>query len=320
VPRNEQVLRAQGEAPDEIAPHLDKLIVEHALAQHGVIGRAQLFALGLTRSAIAHRVRIGRLFRLHRGVYSIVPPSMLTRNARFRAATLAGGEAALVSERCAAALHQLRSTPSGPVHITIPGKGARRIAGVRVHSSRRLHPDDIDEIDGIPCTSWPRTLIDLSVSETGQAITRMVEKALILQIYDHAAMEAALGRSNGRAGPRQLRAILAGLIDEQPYTASEFHRDLLFLIAEYNLSTPIENGWVCGYQVDFHWPDARLIVEADDRATHATPIAFERDRERDLTLELAGWHVLRISARQLRAARERVAAAIAAKLGLVLSW
>jgi very-short-patch-repair endonuclease len=60
------------------------------------------------------------------------------------------------------------------------------------------------------------------------------------------------------------------------------------------------NTRVRGYEVDFHWPAQGLIVETDGRATHDTAIAFERDRARDLDLELAGWHVIRISWRQLR--------------------
>ena len=43
------------------------------------------------------------------------------------------------------------------------------------------------------------------------------------------------------------------------------------------------------------WPDKRLAVETDGRATHDTPYAFQRDRARDLDLELAGWHVIRLS-------------------------
>jgi Protein of unknown function (DUF559)/Transcriptional regulator, AbiEi antitoxin len=299
--------------------HVDRLVATCAVRQHGVIDRAQLLALGLTPRAIQHRVSTGRLFRIHRGVYSIVPPSLLTRNGRYIAAVRACGEGALVSFRCAAALIGLRNTRAGLIDVTVPRRGSPAHAGLRVHSSRCLDPADRDEVDRIPCTSWARTLVDLSATETEQALMRMVEKAQILQIYDHAAIEAALERSNGRTGPRQLRRILAGLIDDQPYTASEFHRDLLFLIAEHNLPTPIENGWICGYQVDFHWPDAKLVVEADDRDTHATPVAFERDHERDLTLELAGWHVLRISARQLKLQPERIAAAIPTKLGLALS-
>ena len=70
-----------------------------------------------------------------------------------------------------------------------------------------------------------------------------------------------------------------------------------------------------GYEVDFHWPDAKLIVETDGRATHDNPFAFERDRQRDLELKLAEWEVIRITWRQLRDEPERVVALLRAKLG-----
>jgi very-short-patch-repair endonuclease len=72
---------------------------------------------------------------------------------------------------------------------------------------------------------------------------------------------------------------------------------------------------VHGYEVDFHWPAAKLIVETDGARTHATAIAFERDRQRDLDLKLAGWEVIRITWRQLRDQPERVVALLRAKLG-----
>jgi predicted transcriptional regulator of viral defense system len=313
------VIRATArEAEIDEAPRrgadLDARIVAFANRHHGVIDRAHLLALGASDHVIQRCVASRRLFRIHRGVYSIVPPSMLSRNGRFLAAALAGGEGTLVSYQCAAALHELRSTPSGAVHVTIAGTGTRKIAGARVHCSRCLIPDDLAEIDGIPCTSWARTIVDCAATGTEPEVTRMIEKAQVLQIYDHAVMLAALDRSTGRSGVRMLRAVLADLSDDPAYTRSEFEREFFFLIAEYELPRPVHNAWVRGCQVDFHWPDAKLIVEADDRTTHATPIAFERDRKRDLTLELAGWHVLRISARQLRRERQRVAGAIRAKL------
>jgi len=36
-----------------------------------------------------------------------------------------------------------------------------------------------------------------------------------------------------------------------------------------------------GVEVDFFWRVRRLIIETDGREWHETPIAFERDRERD---------------------------------------
>ena len=62
------------------------------------------------------------------------------------------------------------------------------------------------------------------------------------------------------------------------------------------------NGMVAGFEVDAAWPDARLVVELDSRTFHDTHEAFERDRVRDATLQVAGYRVLRIT--DLRMQRE----------------
>ena len=51
--------------------------------------------------------------------------------------------------------------------------------------------------------------------------------------------------------------------------------------------------------MDCAWPNERLIVELDGRATHDNAHAFETDRARDRRLEAAGWRVVRITWRQL---------------------
>ena len=66
--------------------------------------------------------------------------------------------------------------------------------------------------------------------------------------------------------------------------------------------------------VDFLWRDRRLIVETDGRATHGTPLAFERDRARDGTLVLAGYRVVRFTYRQIVYEPEKVARTVLALL------
>jgi hypothetical protein len=55
-----------------------------------------------------------------------------------------------------------------PIHITIhgdaydPRSGRETPPGIIIHRSPPLHPDDLDEIDGIAITSLARTLVDLA--------------------------------------------------------------------------------------------------------------------------------------------------------------
>jgi very-short-patch-repair endonuclease len=48
-------------------------------------------------------------------------------------------------------------------------------------------------------------------------------------------------------------------------------------------------------RVDFAWPAARLIVEADGFAYHSDRESYRRDRERLNHLERLGWRVLRFT-------------------------
>ena len=53
---------------------VDVAIAAIAAKQNGNITRRQLLALGLDDSAIAWRVKMGRLYRVFRGVYSVGRP------------------------------------------------------------------------------------------------------------------------------------------------------------------------------------------------------------------------------------------------------
>ena len=68
------------------------------------------------------------------------------------------------------------------------------------------------------------------------------------------------------------------------------------------------NATIEGLEVDFHWPDVRLIVETDSHRHHGTRAAFERDRVRDQQLTVAGWRVVRFTHRQVLRTPEHVKA------------
>jgi very-short-patch-repair endonuclease len=95
-------------------------------------------------------------------------------------------------------------------------------------------------------------------------------------------------------------------------------RQLLELVREAGLPLPVVNARIAGYEVDFHWPAARLIVETDGRETHDTPHQFEEDRRRDLALSLAGWRVVRLTWRQVTREPETVVALLRSQLASIL--
>jgi very-short-patch-repair endonuclease len=62
---------------------------------------------------------------------------------------------------------------------------------------------------------------------------------------------------------------------------------------------PLVNTRVAGFEVDFHWPKQKVVVEVDGYQFHGHRGAFERDRRKGLVLAAAGIGVIRITWRQL---------------------
>jgi very-short-patch-repair endonuclease len=288
-----------------------------AARQHAVVSRRQLLAMGIGPDAIHHRIRTGRLHPLHRGVY-LVGHELPLSNSRCMAAVLACGPGAVASNRTAAALLGLAPSSSGDLEVTVLRARARGRPGITVHRTRSFHPADVGRCNGIPCTSPARTLVDLASVLDRRRLRRALERSIELRILDGRAMDAALGRARGRRGTGVLRELLAALHGEPAPTRSELERLFLELVRAAALPLPVVNARIAGFEVDFHWPAARLIVETDGRETHDTPHRFEEDRRRDLALSLAGWRVVRVSWGQVAREPEAVVALLRSLLAPIL--
>ena len=276
------------------------------------MSRRQLLAAGVSDKEIRLRLALRRIQRVHDGVYGL---PRIGERGRWLAAAMAGGAGAVLSHRSAAALWDLRPYNGRVIDVTVPRPGGGGRAGIRLHRTRSLPPAEVTAIDGIPCTTVARTVVDLAAELRPRDVKRLLERAQQLRLFDLKAFSAVLAGANGRRGTGTVRRLVAELSDDPPPTRSELERRFLELVDAAGLPRPVVNGIVCGYEVDFHWPHARLVVETDGAETHATQVAFHRDRERDLALELAGWHVVRITWRQLRDQPDRIVAVLRANLG-----
>jgi len=226
------------------------------------------------------------------------------------AAVLACGPDALLSHRSAAALWGLQSSAASRIDVTAPGRRGRGRPGIVLHRVGSLHGSDRARRDGIPVTAVARTLLDLAELVSPNQLGRAFEEAERLRLLDLQSLQAVRDRSPGRRGLRALGGLLVE--GREPLEArSELERRFVELCREANLPLPALNTAVVGHEVDALWPRQRLIVELDGYAFHRTRAAFERDRARDLDLQLAGYRVLRITS--VRLDRERAAVATAVR-------
>jgi very-short-patch-repair endonuclease len=267
----------------------DAEIARIARRQHGVVSINQLYAVGLSKSAVWKRSRAGRLHSLHRGVYA-VGHTAPNNDRRWMAAVLALGAGGVLSHRSAAALWELMRPRNGPVDVSLPSRnGRRRREGIRIHRPVLLKAPETTRRRGIPVTSPARTLADLRATVPAEDLRRAIRQADVLGLPTGPAV------SSDR-------------------TRSELERQFLLLCRRHRLPTPAVNVRIGRLTVDFCWMEQRLIVETDGYRYHRGRTAFEDDRARDLQVRGLGYEVLRLSSRQVFDEATKVGAVLLAAL------
>jgi very-short-patch-repair endonuclease len=277
-------------------PPLDARLAALAARQHGVVSLAQLLELGLGLKGIAERVRTGRLHRIHRGVYALSPARLRTEG-YWLAAVLACGPGAVLSHASAASLWELRPSSAATIDVTVPARsGRKKRRGIRVHRSGRLRREEAVVRDGIPVTTVARTLLDLADVLPTQALKRAIDESEYRGRFDLTSLIAVVENNPGRRGAK----VLALARQPPQRTRSDLEQDFLAFCRRHRLPRPTVGAAIAGYEADFVWPEARLIVETDGLAAHRTRRAFEDDRTRDRRTLRAGYHTIRLTAYAMR--------------------
>jgi very-short-patch-repair endonuclease len=292
----------------------DGVIRALAARQHGVVRRAQLLEAGVAPHAVAYRVAKGRLHPLHRGVYRVGPVAAPLE--REMAGVLACGATAVLSHHSAGGVWTLLSRGPGVVPVEVSSQGGYRAPdrGLRLHRVVPFEADEVTTFEGIPITTPARTLLDLAGRLDVWELERAVARADRQKLVTIEALDALLARHPGRAGCRALRAVL-GRNGGSLLTRSDAEARFLGLVREALLPPTEANVAVEGFEVDFLWRGARLVVEVDGFEYHASRSAFERDRRRDAVLAASGFRVIRVTWRQLTSEAKPLLARVARALG-----
>lgn len=262
----------------------------------------QLKELGYGKNSAAKAHRVGRLRRIHRGVY-VVGHEVLDWNGRCMAAVLAA-RPAVASHLSAAYLWDLLRYRPERIHVTAPTERRQR-RGFRVHCAP-LATADLTRVDRIPVTSLARTQLDLAAMLPTPRLERALERSEELRLFDLYELEAVLGRYTHHPGSKPLRKALAIYRPEPAFTRSGVERRFLALVKEAGLPPPSMNVNVAGFELDAYWEAERFAVELDVYETHGTRAAFERDRLRQEDLKLAGIEMVRVTAPRLDREPRRV--------------
>ena len=269
----------------------------HRLAarQHGVASRQQVLDLGFTRREIDGRLARGLWARAAPRVYDVAPAHPDPERA-LRAALLASG--GLASHRSAGLMHGLiDDRPPRPELLVVEGRRISSLDAV-VHRSRNLDAREITRLDGMACTSIPRTLLDLAHVLREDALDDALSRALVSRRTTLTRLDRYLAAPfAGRRGAAPLRTSIDGHRDRSGLTQSLLEVLVDRAVVRGKLQPPVRQVPVRiegeRFVLDLAWPEEKVFVEADGRAFHSTRAQFAHDRHRQNLLVTIGWLPLR---------------------------
>ncbi len=270
-----------------------------------MVTRAQLLELGLSRHQVTHRLGVGQLHEVIRGLYRLagVPE---TWEQRVWAACLATG--GLASHRTAGwlfGLDGLGRTPPRDIEVLVPFTASSTSRLAIVHRSRTLDARHAAKRAGVPRTNLARTIIDLA---------EVLEPEAMELVFDSALRQAPDLRSwvqrvmkgwprNGHAGLATLDALLA---ERGAALDSALEVKVRRLLRSAGLPSPtagveVVDGARFIARLDFAWPKnrPRVALLAHGAKFHGNTQRWRRDLEQVSALSGLNWRVVQTTAEEV---------------------
>ena len=281
--------------------------------QDNVISRQQAHACGMTRSALAHRLRPdGPWQRLLPGIY-LAQTGTPNAAQREMAALLHAGPGSVLTGQ--AALYGLGLTTTEPRRLDVLVPASRRpgsVAFVEVHRTARMPQRVIRE-----GRRWyalpPRALADAAREMTQlREVRALIAGAVQRGDCPLQALAREL-REGQRKDSRLLRQVLAEVADGVRSVAEAEFRNL---IKRARLPMPMFNARIFTADGTFiaapdaWWPNAGVAAEVDSREWHLRPADWEQTMRRHAAMSGHGILVLHFTPGQIRSEPMTVVVAI----------
>jgi hypothetical protein len=277
-----------------------------------VITRRQALAVGLTRHALGHRLRVGGPWRsILPGIY-VAATGTPTTLQRQMAALLHAGDGSLITGQAALRHHHIGGPDAEVVDVLVPASRRRSDAGfVRLHRTVRM-----------PERSWQAGPLRLAlparaVADTvrGMASLRDV-RAIVADAVQQGRCELRQLHAEFLAGPSLGSALFReALSDVADGIRSTAEADLKDLLTKSGLPMPLFNpslydGDTFIARPDAWWPEFGIAVEVDSKEWHISPADHANTLARGRRMGVHQIVVLRFTPRQIRAQPTQVAAEI----------
>lgn len=276
-------------------------LADLAEGQHGLFTFRQAVEIGWSEAALRRAVARGIVLRTSPALYRVAGARWTWTTAAMAGALWSDG---LVSHRSAAALRNWDGARRTLPVDALVQRWARRLGPVehvKLHETRDLRGADFDRVNGVPCTSVARTLIDLCAVEHPAVAAMALDHACrttpgTLEVVHRRYLEL---KKRGRRGIGLMGRLLDERLGAGQFSASGFETSTLRLLRDVGLPEPVKqfevrDGDFLAF-IDLAWPEIRWGVECDSLAHHSGKRAHEWDRQRRRGLIKRGWSLAEVT-------------------------
>jgi hypothetical protein len=281
--------------------------------QLNAITREQAVAVGLTKHALRHRLRLGGSWQgLLPGVYLAATgsPTLIQQQ---MAAMLYAGPGSVITGLAAVRQHQIRGPVAELVDVLMPASRRRRDADfVRLHRTTRL-PTRVWQLGPLRYALPARAVADAVRDLTSLRDVRAMVADAVQRGHCKVPDLSAELNAGPSVGSRLFREALADVADGI-HSAAE--GDLKDLLAKSGLPMPLFNSSLCDAdgtfiaRPDAWWPERGVAVEIDSHEWHLSPHDHTRTLERQRRMARCGILMLPFTPREIRTQPATVLAAI----------
>lgn len=285
-------------------------------SQANVITRNQALAAGLTRHALAHRLRDGGPWQVLLPSIYLVTTGTPSQAQREMGALLYCGPGSVITGPAALPCHRIRVPRTEFVDVLVPVTCQRRDKGfVRMHRTRRL-PEDFHP--------WGPIRYALAARAVGDTVRWMSSlrdvRAVVADAVQRKRCELRELIDELNAGPMQSSALFReALSDVVGGSRSAAEAELRALIIKAGLELPLFNASVYDgdefiAMPDAWYPELGIAIEVDSREWHLSPDDHRKTLQRGNRMEKYLINVLRFTPNEIRREPERVVAEIRAAI------
>lgn len=264
---------------------MSRVAVESIFAANGGVATTRQLLTVLSPKALEYAVRVGKLIRVRRGVYTLMPPGV---SARLAALDLLSGVRIVACMQTAAEMYGFDTEPDQRLHILDPGVRTRPSREVMVHQ-RIGAPLQIRKGRLVTAPAW--TAVEIARTLRRPRALAVLDAALHSGACTQLELIAAVDEQHGRSGIVHVRELVQ-LADGRAESPMESEARLVFIdgglpLPELQFEIVDLHGKL--WRVDFAWPDYKVVAEYDSLEWHANPEGWKHDRMKSTRLAERGW-------------------------------